>query len=228
MTHAIQIIRKTGLFILVFVEMVLGFLLVYMNFALLMALLPYGADEPASGVRIYIKTNGVHTDICLPVESAYMDWKTVIPVAHYPQVSRFSYLSVGWGDKGFFLDTPTWADLKFSTAFKAAFLPSETAMHVQYLEQEPTVSESVRMKFITPENYLELIEYVTASFRKKEDGGVDLIPDRGYWSNDNFYEANGSYHLFNTCNVWTNEALKIAGVRTAVIALFSDGIMRHL
>ena len=57
---------------------------------------------------------------------------------------------------------------------------------------------------------------------------VELIPNRGYWNNDNFYEAHGNYHLFNTCNAWTNEALQTIGVKTGWLALSSNGIMDHL
>ena len=224
----LSIIRKTALFVVFFTEFVLAFLLVYLNLVFTLAILPSGGSELADGVKIYIKTNGVHTDICLPVETTYIDWKTFIPTTDYPQVNAFSYVSIGWGDKGFFLDTPTWADLKFSTAFNAAFLGGETAMHVQYLENEPTVSETVKCKFIAPEKYQDVIDYVKHSFKKNTSGIADLIPNRGYWSSDNFYEANGTYNLFNTCNAWTNGALKVAGIRTAALALFSDGIMRHL
>ena len=125
------------------------------------------------------------------------------------------------------METPTWADLKFSTAFNAACSGSETAMHVAYHENEPHVTPDSKAKYIEPKKYLELIEYIKGSC-KLDAEKVDLIPNKGYWHNDNFYEANGAYHLFNTCNAWTNEGLKIAGVRTALLALFSDGIMRHL
>jgi uncharacterized protein (TIGR02117 family) len=161
------------------------------------------------------------------VVTGEMDWRTFLPPADFPGVTAHSYVSIGWGDKGFFLETPTWADLKFSTAFNAAFTGSETAMHVAYHENEPSVTPTTKRKFVSPEKYHDLVNYIRDSFQLK-NGRVDLIPGKGYWSNDNFYEANGSYHLFHTCNAWTNDGLKVAGIRTAVLALFSDGIMRHL
>lgn len=211
-----------------FTEFVLAFLFLYGSLAIVLSIISVVGEQAESGVKIYVKTNGVHTDICVPVEHEDINWKSFIPTEDFPEVKSHSYLSFGWGDKGFFLDTPTWDDLTFSTAFTAAFLPSPTAMHVQYLESEPVVSATVKQKFVTPENYLDLTNFIKKSFRKNVSGEVDLIANKGYWHNDNFYEANGSYHLFNTCNKWTNDALKIAGIKTAVLALFSDGIMRHL
>lgn len=224
----VGLLRKMFILTLGILEVVIGFLLIYLNSAFLFSVIPAGAEEATDGVKIFVKTNGVHTDLCLPVETEYLDWKTFIPAADFPAVTSFQYVSIGWGDKGFFLDTPTWADLKFSTAFNAAFLGGDAAMHVQYFSHEPQVSTTVKMKYVTPEGYRRLIGYIKDSFTTDDQGQVELIPGKGYWSDDNFYEAKGSYHLYNTCNAWTNEALKTAGIRTAWLALFSDGIMRHL
>lgn len=208
-------------------EFVLAFLLIYLDLVIIFSAIPVSGDELTDGVKIYIKSNGIHTDVCVPVINEYKDWRDFVPVEHFPKVKEHHYISMGWGDKGFFLDTPTWADLTFSTAFNAAFLPSPTAMHVQYLESEPILSESTKRKFVSPKRYLKLVEFISDSFQKR-NGEIDLIANKGYWQNDNFYEAKGSYHLFNTCNAWTNEALKVAGIKTVWLALFSDGIMKHL
>lgn len=214
--------------ILGFTEFIAASVILYLTLAILFSIISIGGDNEINGVKIYIKTNGVHTDICLPVKHADKNWTEFIPLADFPKVKDPTYISIGWGDKGFFLDTPTWDDLTFSTAFKAAFLPSETAMHVQYLSKEPQVSTTTKQKFISEIKYRSLCDFITDSFKPSVDKNVMLIPFKGYWSDDNFYEAQGSYHLFNTCNAWTNRALKIAGVKTSLLALFSDGIMRHL
>ena len=136
-------------------------------------------------------------------------------------------LARGAGDKGFFLDTPTWDDLTVKTALNAAILPSGTAMHVEYERFEPSVNDRCRKLLIPEKNYSELVEFVLESFQLENDKPV-LIPNRGYWDNDNFYEAYGNYHLFKTCNTWTNNALQAAGIRTGVHVLFQDGILYHL
>lgn len=220
--------KKLFLSLAYFLEFFLGSIALYLTLVIITSLIPINADfNETDGVKIYVKTNGVHTDICLPVVNEYVDWRGFIPIADFPDVSKHNYVSVGWGDKGFFLDTPEWSDLTFGTAFSAAFLPSETAMHVAYLETEPVLSFNTKQKYVHPDKYQDLIRFIKSSFKTNGEK-IDLIPGKGYWKNDNFYEARGSYHLFNTCNAWTNQALKIAGVRTAFLALFSDGIMRHL
>ena len=62
----------------------------------------------------------------------------------------------------------------------------------------------------------------------KDGFNPQLIKGKGYSDYDNFYEANYNYHLFKTCNTWTNESLKVAGVKTSSLALFESGILRWL
>ena len=42
---------------------------------------------------------------------------------------------MGRGDKGFYLQTPQWSDLKFSVAFNAVFDFSTAAMHATFYPQ---------------------------------------------------------------------------------------------
>tara|TARA_B110000285_G_C14986507_1_gene544117 strand:+ start:213 stop:419 length:207 start_codon:yes stop_codon:yes gene_type:complete len=59
-----------------------------------------------------------------------------------------------------FLDTPSWNDLKASTAINVAFLPSLTAMHVTYFLRKPIESQSIKNCVIIKEKYTELIEFI--------------------------------------------------------------------
>lgn len=226
---SMKIVRIFFKSILHFFEFLFGFIALYFCFAVITAIIPVNTgDAPTDGIKIFVKSNGIHTDICLPVVTEYVDWTSFIPLSDYPKIESATYISIGWGDKGFFIDTPEWSDLTFKTAFNAALLPSETAMHVSYFKNEPQVSPTCKQTFIRTENYLALINFIKTSFELNSQNKIQLIANKGYWDNDNFYEAKGSYHLFKTCNIWTNNALKIAGVRTAWYGLFSGGIMRHL
>ena len=157
-----------------------------------------------------------------------MDWNALFPYTDFKKVdASYSYVAAGWGDKGFFIGTPTWADLKFSTAFKAAFGLSSTAMHITYKHYEPQVSESCRKLVISPEQYATLISYIKGSFQYN-NGKTIRVNHAGYSYNDCFYEANGTYSLFKTCNVWTGNGLKKTGVRIGIWTPFQGGIMNHL
>lgn len=219
--------KRFGRLLYATVEAVLAFLVFYFVVFMGGGIVPVGDLHETGEIEIFVQSNGVHTDLCLPVETSFVDWKTYAPPADFPSCKTAEFIAIGWGDKGFFLDTPTWGDLTFKTAFNAAFLPSGTAMHVAYLEKKPLENNHIARVFLTPEEYQEMVTFVKNSFSLVNDKTV-LIPNKGYWNNDNFYEANGSYHLFKTCNSWTNSALKRANVRTGCYALSAEGIMRHL
>lgn len=216
---------RIGIYILF--EVIIAFVVLYSLIFFFGGTIPVGDLSEDGEITFFVQSNGVHTDVCLPVKTEWMDWSTVIPLADFPKVSDPAYISIGWGDKGFFLDTPEWSDLTLNTALNAAFFKSGTAMHVAYMTNAPLESNRVAKVQVTTENYERLVSYIIDSF-DSDQNGVRLIANRGYWNHDNFYEAKGNYHLFNTCNAWTNSALKISGIKTGLFSLSADGIMRHL
>jgi len=224
-------ITKGVFFLLYSLEIFILFLCSYLTIVLIGLSIPLNTDyNPKNGeIEIFIISNGVHTDVCLPVKSNTIIWTDFIESTVYKGLIRKpEFISIGWGDKGFFLDTPKWSDLTISTALNAAFLPSSTAMHVAYHEEKPIESETIKRCVITQKKYKELVKFIKQSFLIDNLKAPKLIPQVGYTDFDNFYEAHGSYHLFNTCNTWTNNALSIAGVKTSLLALIDKGILRHL
>lgn len=140
----------------------------------------------------------------------------------YPNQKEFEYINIGWGDKGFFLDTPQWSKLKVSTAINAAFLPSATAMHVTY-SSKPIASRTCLAVYLSKKEYSKLTHFIQTTFQLIDNCPI-LIKGKGYSPADNFYEANGSYHMFQTCNSWTNSALKKANIPTSIYAFFPNGV----
>ena len=189
-------------------------------------IIPSGTNPGNGELTLYVRSNGVHTDLCLPTKTTHFDWTSFIPLDHFQDITQTQYIAIGWGDKGFFLDTPTWAELKMSTAVNAAFLPSPTAMHVEYMHK-PIEDVHIKSLKVSSAHYKRIIRFIIKSF-KQNSNGVSLIPNRGYWQRDNFYDAYGNYHLFNTCNVWVNDALKSADLRTSLLSILPEGNLRHL
>ncbi|MFY1047159.1 TIGR02117 family protein [Chryseobacterium sp. GP-SGM7] len=209
---------------------ILGIIVVY---ALLGYLLPFievsaKEDGEKKEIPIYIYTNGVHTDIVMPVKNDLQDWSAKIPFANTKsKKTDYQYIGIGWGDKGFYLDTPTWADLKFSTAFNAAFWLSDSAMHCSYY-RKMTVADDCKMMMISRNQYKDLVKFVDDKFDKDADGNYILIPtDAVYSDNDAFYDAKGKYSFLNTCNTWANDALKSAGQKAALWTPSDYGIFLH-
>ncbi|ANF53040.1 urease-associated protein [Chryseobacterium glaciei] len=185
-------------------------------------------DGEKKEIPIYIYTNGVHTDIVMPVKNDMQDWSTKIPFANTKsKKTDYNYIGVGWGDKGFYLDTPTWADLKFSTAFKAAFWLGESAMHCTYYKSMKE-ADDCKIIMISRSQYKDLAKFVEDKFDKDQNGNFILIPTNAVYSdNDAFYDAQGKYSFLYTCNTWSNNALKAAGQKAAFWTPTDSGIFQH-
>jgi uncharacterized protein (TIGR02117 family) len=170
--------------------------------------------------EIYITTNGVHLDIVLPVENVKPELLNNLEI-----LPGTKYVSFGWGDKEFYINTPQWKDLTFKTAFKALFLKSETAMHVTCYRGFGGEWKPLQL---CGSQIDALNQYLIESFAANSDGSFQKTGFPGYFYNDTFYEAKGSFTLFRTCNVWVNKALKVAGIQTSVWSPFDFGVLHYM
>ncbi|WP_161890577.1 TIGR02117 family protein [Pontibacter russatus] len=183
------------------------------------------AEEP---VEIFVTSNGVHTDIVVPVATPYTDWREKVPLHHFANAdSSYTHLSFGWGDREFYMKTPSWSDLTPGVALRAALWPTPTAMHVEYIASRLTPTKRQLPVLLTPEQYRQLVLYIDASFQK-ENGGYRHITGSGYTGQDTFYEAHGKFYILKNCNNWVNGGLKAAGVKAALWAPLPFAVMRHL
>lgn len=223
-------VKKTLIFLLKSIGVVLGIVVFYLLCGYLIPFIEVPAEktnEPKV-IEIYILTNGVHTDLVVPIKNDEMDWGKELPFENtISRRSDFNYLSVGWGDKGFYLDTPTWAELKVSTALKAAFWMSESAMHCTYYF-EMTEGKDCKKLLLTKKQYQNLVKYIRDKFDRDANGNVIFIEtDAVYGIHDAFYDAKGKYSFLDTCNSWANEGLKAAGQKAALWTPSDMGIFQH-
>lgn len=186
--------------------------------------------EPGTStdVAIYILTNGDHTDIVVPVKNQVTDWSKEMSYQNTTgRDTTAKYLAIGWGDKGFYLNTPTWSQLKFSTAFKAAFALSTSAIHATYYQTMPENNDCKKI-MISNSQYKRLIAFVDSSFKRDVAGNViNIKTNANYGDSDAFYEAKRKYNMFYTCNTWANNALKACGQTACMWTPFDRGIFYH-
>jgi uncharacterized protein (TIGR02117 family) len=191
----------------------------------------FGVKEEAGQpdqITIYIWSNGVHTDVVMPVRHRLRDWSTALPFINTRgKDTTAQYIGLGWGDRGFYLETPTWADLKFSTAFKACFWLGRSAVHATYYRRVHESKDCVAMQ-ISEAQYARLIRYIDNTFDLNDGSTPVVIPTNAQYSDaDAFYEARRRYSFLRTCNVWANDALKACGQKAAVWAPFDWGIFHQ-
>lgn len=222
-------IKKAAKFLLKLVLGFVGFLLIYILGAFLLPKIPVNSNISTEGktIPIYILSNGVHTDIVLPVKNELYDWSQKVKFENtITKDSTAQWVAFGWGDKGFYLETPTWNDLKFSTAFKAASGLSTSAIHATFYKSLKENSNCRRL-VVSQSEYLKLVTFINDSFVTESEQYKFINTNAVYGKNDAFYEAKGSYSLFHTCNTWANNALKAADQKAAFWTPTDTGILDH-
>ncbi|MEL6636626.1 MAG: TIGR02117 family protein [Bacteroidota bacterium] len=210
---------------------ILGLIVFFLLFVLLGTLIPVNRKSRQSnnGVAVYLKSDGIHADFILPTINHLYDWSKIITSGDYQTpLSQQSFLGIGWGDRGFYLDIPTWGDLTPKIVCKALCIPSPTVVHVISYAQPPNSFKYFRKLILSEAQYLALCEYIQSYFRTDEGAQVQLVPDVGYTPDDNFYLAERPYHVFHTCNYWVNRGLKRIGIRTSLWSPSPHGIFLHL
>lgn len=217
----IKSIKKIAVFIILFIAS-------YILIALLCSYITVNKDYKECKTdcyEIYLKTNGVHTDIILPFATDTNNWLSQLNVANTRIINEnYNYVAFGWGDKGFYLETPQWSDLKAKTAFNAMFYLSTSAMHVTLYKnmKENETCKKVRLNKV---QFDKLNHYIQSSFAKDATNNFILLQGKSYSNHDYFYDAVGRYSIVKTCNTWVNTGLKEAELRACLWTPFDKSIL---
>ena len=186
--------------------------------------LPRNSDwrEPASGgVVIAVETNGVHTALLLPLVTRAKDWRRDFPLGDVARPDLpYTHVSVSWGERAVFLDTPSWWDLSPRLMLKILTRGGDGLQHVAFYVR-PTASDAVRPIRLTQGQYSRLVASIEAELPHEP-----LVKHRGYGASDVFYDAGGRYTAVNTCNQWTGNRLADAGVRVGRWTPLQSGVMK--
>ncbi len=210
-----KVIKKIGKLILY----VLSIPVLYIVVSLLLSLITVNSlkNKSSEKHKVYLSTNGVHLDIVLPLSEVSDELLDGLKVN-----SESTFLAFGWGDENFYLNTPTWGDLTFKNAFNAAFLDSNTLMHITEIKRQ---NQNWTTVDLTDEQLRDLNNYILNSFKLDSNGKKVLLNGKGYGYHDNFYEAVGSYSCLKTCNSWANSAFKKSNLKACLWTPFDFGLI---
>jgi uncharacterized protein (TIGR02117 family) len=176
---------------------------------------PFFADEAndAKDREILLLSNPIHTDIALPVDDdlrrVFAELQEGGIAVNHPAAATLVF---GWGGRSFYIQTPTWADLKPMPVLRSFTLDS-SVMHVDVTGDFPADLAGVKRLRISEAGYQRLIAGISASF-VRQDGRVQLVPGVAYGLTDAFFEANGWFNALAGCNTWSAAMLRQAGIRT--------------
>lgn len=185
------------------------------------SLTPANRDSgpPASGITIYVYSNGVHTGLMLPTVHPLHDWRARIRADDLPDPRKAGrWLIFGWGERNFYLNTPRWSDVDPLIVARAAVGSGQTLMHVDHL-QRLWRGPDLRPVMLTAAQYRALVVAIEADFAP----GAAI---RGYCADDVFYPGRGRYSAITTCNEWTGAKLRRIGVRVGLWTPTAWSVMR--
>ncbi|MER9235101.1 TIGR02117 family protein [Mesorhizobium sp. M0622] len=171
------------------------------------------ADPIGASHRILVLQNPIHTDIAIPVDDNVRRRFHFLVDAGIPaDMAEVRYIVFGWGGRAFYLETPTWSELKAVPVLKALTVDA-SVMHVDVSGDIAELHPDVAGFAIGDERFAALLDYIAASFQQGPNGAMP-IENAAYSRFDRFFEANGHFNALVGCNTWTAAALRIAGLRT--------------
>jgi len=153
--------------------------------------------------EVVVVNNGWHSGVVFRTAD--------IDTAVWPESSTFSdfaYIEVGWGDEAFYRSSNPglWHHIK------AALWPTPSVLHVggyDRIERHYNKSQTYMLR-LQKEKYDNMCGYIQRQYEKRE--GKSVVLGKGLFPNSLFYRSSQAYHIAKTCNVWTAEVLKEAGI----------------
>ncbi len=181
-----------------------------------------------SPYAIYVVGDSLHGDLVVPVENSAFDWKTVLKLQEIGKERRgdYRYLKLGWGDRDFYINTPSIEKIEFSRLMRTFFVPGNpTTIHIQGYREVPIGNGfTTKCVGLNKNQYLKIVNYLRQSFR---GGKPEKIQD-GFDVSDGFYEGTGFYSIANTCNNWMAGALDLADITTPLWSGLPGPVMSKL
>lgn len=210
----------------VLVELLFAFISVYIVVFLAISPFTFRAEdtsEPKTEI-VYLSTNGIHSDVILPIRHPLKDWEETLGMEKLLAVDTFqTHLKFGWGDKNFFMRTKEWSDMEVGTVLNTVFGRGPGAMHLILCTPKDLSKAGLVELYLSKRQYRRLCAFIQHSFQF-EGGKAKVIADHPYGTYDFFYDSSIEYNMTYTCNTWTNNALKRAGQKACVWTPFKGAI----
>jgi uncharacterized protein (TIGR02117 family) len=163
------------------------------------------ADAPDT-IEIGLVFNGpIHVDFMLPAtaqtRAAFHAARDAGTPIYDPDVT---HIIVGWGARGFYTTTGDYGDLTFGATYRA-ITGDDAVLRVDVTSDDFTGHKAARLR-------LSLAQY-EALLQAIQNTTTGQAVARGiYTPTDVFLQADGRFHVFQTCNTWISRMLRQAGV----------------
>ena len=186
---------------------------------------PIHRETPAAceSLRVlYVVSHGGHTGIVVRRD----DLVALLPPLA-GDTGNEGYVEIGWGEERYYqAGTGTVA-----LALRAALWPNSSVLQLVAFSGSPgnhfTQNEVVEVR-VDEAGYRAALAFIAESFTRTPDKGVVRLGPSLYGSGW-FYRAQGSFHLFNTCNTWVAKAIEKTGYPvSSTLTLTAEGLLSQL
>ena len=153
---------------------------------------------------IYVISGGWHTELGLPLET--LSGPLAALKSDFPNAR---YLVFGWGARDYYMaKNPGIEDL-----LRAA-TPGPAVMLVIPLELSPEAFFGASNVFVLPatQEGVQRLSQFLSDYLTNDERGTFRRVGTGPYPQSVFYASTGTYNLGHTCNTWTAEALRVAGL----------------
>ena len=189
----------------IFLGILLGILIAIASYFLYCPSPPAGLFPPAPNVKtrtIYFVQHEWHSGLAWAQQRGETfgaeEWKDA------------PYVEVGWGDRQFYFA----GDQSIPSMLRAAFIPSDSVMHVTSFAEAPEkfFKFPVLPIELSEAGFQNLFAHVKQTFAVNEKGDRLAAIGKGQYGVSNFYAAVPRYFSAFNCNTWAAEALRNGGV----------------
>jgi len=179
-------------------------------------------DGTESLYQVWVIQEYWHTGLVFRVED--------IDTMHWPAIRNFKYrdfIDIGWGDEKFYQSPGNPVFL----AARAILWPTPSVLQVYQFSIPVRAAYGSRSRImripLNGKQFEALTGFVSESFVYDKSGNP--VASRAYGESENFFLAQGKYHLFRTCNTWVAIAFKYAGFDTRhLCVLNANQLFRQL
>ena len=169
----------------------------------------------------YVIDHGIHTAVVVDAKS--LASKLGLGDTFF---GRARFIEIGRGDAGFYQAE----EETVSVTLKALFLSTPAVLHLSAYDLLPAnkfpLSRTVEIR-LSKQAMRKLLDAIVSDFSLNNGRAIELAEGRDKQSR--FFQSNGSYHLFYTCNNWTADVIEQANypIRHRW-SFFSSSVMKQL
>lgn len=183
---------------------------------------PQAFDQTDPTYEIYVTSNGFHSDIIIPYDEELLEMLPIKAVDFPDLLINAKHLIIGWGAETAYTSLLELTDMSPKILAKSLFF-DRSVVHVQPFQRDLRES-TLQPITISKTQIKNLIHFINETFAYNQNYTPILLDGISHGHGDIFYRGVNRYHLFYSCNVWTGEALRQAGIQMGYWTPFAQSI----